>query len=199
MKHVRWMLVALACLTLIGFSAAQSVDAYIGAGTLLTKGAQDGLPKLGGGTYLNAGGDLIFLPHNLGIGAQVQWRASQSLYQNFGNPVGLRPVLYTFNLVWEPVPVGVGVRPDISVGIGAENLRVYNGFFSCGTFTGCTNHQSNNHFAFHAGLGLKIYWGEHIFLRPAVDYYHVRNNVQFNVPTAWQVGLSLGYTLGPSQ
>lgn len=195
MKHVRWMLIALACLTLIGFSAAQSVDAYIGAGTLLTKAGPSGVPKLGGGTYLNAGGDLIFLPHNLGIGAQVQWRASQSQY--FG--VGSRPVLYTFNLVWEPVPTGVSIRPDFSVGIGAENLRFYTGFFSCGTFTGCTNHQSNNHFAFHVGAGLKVYWGEHIFLRPAIDYYRIHNNIQYGVPTAWQVGLSLGYTLGPSQ
>lgn len=200
MKHVRWMVVALACLTLIGYSAAQSVDAYIGAGAVLAKAGPSGAPKLSGGTYLNAGGDLIFLPHNLGIGAQVQWRASQTAYINpDGSLVGLRPVLYTFNLVWEPVPTGVSIRPDFSVGIGAENLRTYNGFISCGTFTGCTNHLSTNHFAFHAGVGLKVYWGEHLFLRPALDYYHIRSNDPFGVPTAWQVGLSLGYTLGPSQ
>lgn len=195
MKYTRWMVALAACLAMVGFAAAQSVDAYVGLGTLLTKASPSGVPKMGGGAYLNAGGDFIFLPHDLGIGAQVQWRASQSDY--FG--VGARPVLYTFNLVWDPVPTGLRFRPDISVGIGAENLRLYQGIFTCGSFTGCTNHQSSNHFAFHAGLGLKVYWGQHLFLRPALDYYHIHDNTEYDVPTAWQVGLSLGYTLGPSQ
>ncbi len=180
-------------------SFAQSVDAYIGLGTLMTKASSQadfGVPKLGGGAYLNAGGDLIFLPHNLGLGAAVQWRASQSDF--FGQ--GLRPVLYSFNLAWEPVPPGVSVRPDFAVGFGAENLRFYNGSYTCGVFS-CSDHTSINHVLLHAGVGLKIYWGEHLFLRPAVDYYNVRHNYidqAPEVPSAWQAGISIGYTLGPS-
>ncbi|MGH9466698.1 MAG: outer membrane beta-barrel protein [Terriglobales bacterium] len=194
MKTNRWLLLAAAVLMLAGFCAAQSVDAYLGMGTLLTSAGPSGVPKLGGGAYLNAGGDVIFLPHNLGVGAQVQWRASQTDY--FG--VGERPVLYTFNLVWEPIPMGASIRPDISVGIGAENLRFYSGTFTCGSFTGCTNHTSSNHFTLHAGIGVKIYWGGHLFLRPAVDYYHIDSNTEFGVNSAWQAGLSLGYSLGPT-
>ncbi|MGH9486971.1 MAG: hypothetical protein ACRD04_05205 [Terriglobales bacterium] len=206
MKSTRWVLLVAVCISLAGFSWGQSVDAYLGLGTLITGPsplASEGVPKLGGGAYLNAGGDIIFLPHNLGLGAQVQWRASQADY--FG--LGARPVLYSFNLMWEPVPVGVSVRPDFAIGVGADNFRVYQGVETCGTFTGCTDHQSENHFLFHVGVGLKVYWGQHLFLRPAVDYYDIHDNYVFGSagtgapepPSAWQAGISIGYTLGPSQ
>lgn len=193
MKRLRWIPLLLACFALAAFAPAQSVDAFFGFNTLITKAGPNGFPKLGGGLYPNAGGDLIFLPFNLGIGAQVSWRASQTNY--FG--VGARPVFYNFDLAWEPVKPGSAIRPDFGIGLGAENLRYYQGVLSCGTFS-CTNHSSSNHLLLTANAGLKVYWGEHIFLRPAVYYYNIRNNVDYNVPSAWQVGISIGYTLGPS-
>ena len=195
MKNLRWTVLALACLIWAGAASGQSVDAFFGFGTLITGRAQNGVPKLGGGLYPQAGGDIIFLPHGLGVGAQVAWRGSQQNY--FG--VGTRPIYYTFNLVWEPVAPGGSLRPDFEVGVGAQSLRVYSGQLSCGTFTGCTNYATNNHFVAHAGIGLKIYWGEHLFLRPAVDYYNIRHNFEYGVPAAWQTGLSIGYTLGPTR
>ncbi len=194
MKIFRWVVLAAVCLTWTSFSFGQSVDAFFGFNALVTKAGPSGVPKLGGGLYPNVGGDLIFLPHCLGIGAQVAWRGSQANY--FG--VGERPVFYTFNLVWEPVATGFSLRPDFSVGFGAENLRFYQGVLNCGAFTGCSNHTSSNHLVLHAGFGLKVYLSEHIFLRPSVDYYNIHNNVEFAVPNAWQVGVSIGYTLGPS-
>jgi len=193
-KHVRWSLIALACLLWAGLCPAQSVDAFIGFNTLITKAGPQGPPKLGGGFYPSVGGDLIFLPHGLGVGAQVAWRASQQNY--FG--VGARPVFYTFNAVWNPVAPGAVFRPDLAVGIGADNLRIYQGIITCGSFTGCTNHTSNNHLILHAGAGVKVYFSEHLFLRPSVDFYNIKNNQEYGVPAAWQVGLALGYTLGPS-
>jgi len=173
---------------------AQSVDAFVGFNTLVTKTYSNGFPKLGGGLYPSFGGDLIFF-HGFGIGAQVAFRAAQANY--FGNTV--RPILYDFNIVWEPVPSGARIRPDLALGIGADSLRVYQGFFNCGTFTGCTNYASTNHFILHAALGVKVYVTDHIFLRPAVDYYNIRHDNEYLVPSAWQVGIALGYTLGPSQ
>ena len=190
MKIFRWAVLAAACLMMTSFSFGQSVDAFFGFNTLVTKAGPSGVPKLGGGLYPNVGGDLIFLPHGLGIGAQVAWRGSMTSFN-------VRPVFYTFNLVWEPVGPGFSVRPDIAVGFGAENLRIYTGALNCGSF-GCINHSSSNHLVLHAGFGVKVYLGEHIFLRPAVDYYNIHNNVEFAVPSAWQVGVSIGYTLGPS-
>ncbi|HUX66279.1 MAG TPA: hypothetical protein VMV31_02190 [Terriglobales bacterium] len=190
MKIFRWVVLAAVCLTWTSFSLGQSVDAFFGFNALVTKAGPSGVPKLGGGLYPNVGGDLIFLPHGLGIGAQVAWRGSMTSYN-------VRPVFYTFNLVWEPVAPGFSVRPDIAVGFGAENLRIYTGALNCGYF-GCNNHSSSNHLVLHAGFGLKVYLSDHIFLRPSVDYYNIHNNVEFAVPNAWQVGVSIGYTLGPS-
>ncbi|MGH9393770.1 MAG: hypothetical protein ACRD1E_06335, partial [Terriglobales bacterium] len=82
-----------------GLCLGQSVDAFIGFNTLITKAGPNGVPKLGGGFYPSVGGDLIFLPHGLGVGAQVTWRGRQTNY--FG--VGERPVFYTFNMVWNTV------------------------------------------------------------------------------------------------
>lgn len=194
MKTLRWTLLAAACLAFALAAPAQSVDAFLGFNTLITKAGPNGVPKLGGGLYPNAGGDLIFLPFNLGIGAQVSWRASQTNY--FG--VGARPVFYDFSLVWQPVKPGSTIRPDFNLGLGAENLRYYNGTFTCGSFTGCTNHVSSNHLILTAGVGVKVYITDHIFLRPAVDYYNIRHNFDYAVPSAWQAGISIGYTLGPS-
>lgn len=194
MKNFRWIMLLAACFAFAALAPAQSVDAFFGFNTLLTKSSQSGVPKLGGGLYPNAGGDLIFLPFNLGIEAQVAWRASQSNY--FG--VGLRPVFYDFGLAWEPVKPGAIIRPDFGVGFGAENLRFYQGTLSCGTFS-CTNHTSSNHLLLTANAGLKVYLGEHIFLRPGLYFYNIRHNgADLFVPSAWQVGLAIGYTLGPS-
>lgn len=194
MRKLRWMMLAILCLSVAVVAPAQSVDAFFGFNTLLTKAGPNGAPKMGGGLYPNAGGDIMFLPHHLGVGMQVAWRGSQQNYLG----VGARPVLYDFNLVWQPLAPGAALRPDFMVGFGGESLRFYQGTFTCGTFSGCTNYISSKHFLWHASVGLKTYLTEHIFLRPAVDYYNIRNNNEYGVPSAWQVGLSIGYTLGTS-
>ena len=194
-KVYRCCLLAVLGMLLATAATAQSVDAFFGFNTLITGTGPNGVPKMGGGFFPNAGGDLIFLPHNLGIGMQVAWRGSQ---QNFLG-VGARPILYTFNLVWEPSSTQSSLRPDFAIGFGSQNLRFYQGTFTCTTFGGCVNYVSSKHLLLHAGVGLKYYLSEHIFLRPAVDYYNIRHNVEYGVPAAWQVGVSIGYTLGPSQ
>lgn len=194
LKSARWSLLALATLLLTAALPAQSVDAFLGFNTVITKTPPDGIPKFGTGLFPTVGGDLMFLPHGLGLGGQVAWRGSQTDY--FGE--GVRPILFDFNLVWQPVPPGQKIRPDIAVGIGATSLRFYTGQYSCSTFTGCTDYLSSNHAMLHASVGLKIYLTDHIFLRPGVDFYNIRHNIEFGVPTAWQAGVAIGYTLGPS-
>lgn len=194
MKKLRWSLVVAVCFMLGSLLPAQSIDAFVGFNTLITKTHETGFPKLGGGLYPSFGGDFIFF-HGFGIGAQVAFRATQSNY--FGNSV--RPILYDFNIVWEPVPTGARIRPDLAVGVGADSLRVYQGAFTCGSFTGCTNYTSSNHFILHAAVGVKLYLTDHIFLRPSVDYYNIRHDQEFLVPSAYQAGIAIGYTLGPSQ
>lgn len=194
MKNFRWLGLALAVLLLASFSSAQSLDAFLGFNTLVTGTSDNGLPKLGGGFYPTIGGNLTFLPHGIGVGAQVAWRASQADY--FGS--GVRPIYYTFNLTWNPIASGARVRPDLAVGFGAQSLRFYEGTYTCTFLGGCTDYSSSNHIALHLGVGVKLYATDHIFVRPAVDYYNIHNNAEFGVPSAWQVGIGIGYTLGPS-
>jgi hypothetical protein len=110
----------------------------------------------------------------------------------------VRPLYYNVNLVWQPIPPGIPVRPDFEVGFGAQSLRYYTGTYICSAFGGCSNYVSSNHLALHAAAGLKIYITQHIFIRPAVDFYNIRHNYEYGIPAAWQPGISIGYTLGPS-
>lgn len=194
MKQLRYVAVLAVCLGFASFGLGQSVDAFLGFNTLLSSANATGGPKLGSGFYPSAGGDLIFLPHGLGLGAQVAWRGSMSDF--FGE--GVRPIMYSFNLAWEPIAPGIKFRPDVMIGAGAESLRFYTGQYTCSAFTGCTDYTSSNHGMLHAGVGLKVYVTDHIFLRPALDLYVVRHNYEFTAPQAWQTGISIGYTLGPS-
>lgn len=199
MKNIRWAVVTASLLWFVGLATptlapAQSVDAFLGFNTLVTGTSANGLPKLGGGLFMNAGGDLIFLPHNLGVGMQAAWRAKQELY----NGAVVRPLYYDFDLVWQPTTPSSRVRPDFALGFGTQSLRFYTGTFSCSTFGGCSDYVSSNHLMLHAAVGLKFYITQHIFIRPALDFYNIRHNYEYGIPAAYQPGISIGYTLGPT-
>ena len=126
-KKIRLALVLGFVLGLASMASAQSVDAYFGFNALMAAHTPN-LPYLGGGTYLNVGGDLIWW-HGLGIGAEATFRARQALYitppsatgqQGFEAPV--RPVLYDFNAVWEPASAP-WVTPFIEAGIGVASFE----------------------------------------------------------------------------
>ena len=199
MIKIRWAGLTAALALLMGLATpalapAQSVDAFLGFNTLVTGTSANGLPKLGGGLFMNAGGDIIFLPHNLGVGMQVAWRAKQELYAG----AVVRPLYYDLNLVWQPVAPGSAIRPDFELGFGAQSLRFYTGTYSCSTFGGCSDYVSSNHLMLHAAVGVKVYITQHIFIRPALDFYNIRHNYEYGVPSAFQPGISIGYTLGPT-
>ena len=190
-KVFGWCVLGLLAVSLTAAASAQSVDGFVGLDTLLTPPGPSSLPKLGGGAYINAGGDLIFLPYHLGIGGDATWRATQQDYLG----AAARPIYYDFNLVWDPSPTDSRYRPDFAIGVGMQSLRFYN-TVNCGAF-GCS-YPSSHHFVLHAAVGLKIYLSDHLFLRPAVNYFNIRHNYEYGVPSAWQVGVSIGYTLGSS-
>jgi hypothetical protein len=82
-------------------------------------------------------------------------------------------------------------------GIGAESLRFYQPFFTCSSFSGCTNYSSSSHFMGHIGGGLRLFTWGNVFLRPEAHLYLVRNNFEFAGPRANSVGLSIGYSFRP--
>jgi Outer membrane protein beta-barrel domain len=193
--------VILAVFAFGSLASAQQGDAYIGAGTLLSPGADPCGVNNGnfacpekGGTYLNVGADVIF-KHRIGAAFDVNWKASQGDYAGAGVPY--RPILFDFNAVYQP-RINKKAGLDFFGGIGWQSTRFYQytPTSNCINFGAC--YSSSNHFLVDLGAGLRYYvWG-HMFVRPEVRYYHVTNNEDvFTSPNLIHVGASIGYTIGP--
>ncbi len=147
------------------------------------------MPNVGGGAFPGFSGDFLFF-HGFGVGAEVNWRASQNLYGGF-QP--FRPILYDVNGVFAP-KIG-RVQPELQAGIGAESVRFYQPYYNC-NFTGCTNYTTTDHFMGHVGGGLRLFVWHHVFIRPEAHVYLVHNNVEFSSGHLYRYGASIGYSLG---
>lgn len=192
------MLLTFACATLAtftNFAQAQKVDLAFGIsgidapGTTNANGVDHQPVSLTGGTYPGFSGDVLFF-HNLGIGAEVYWKASQRNYA--GDPtLPFRPLFYDINAVYAP-KLASHVYLELVGGIGALSTRFY-----CSTcqnpFTG-TNYQSSNHFDADFGAGLKLYPVRNFFIRPEARFYLINNNLEFSSNHATRYGVSIGYT-----
>lgn len=145
--------------------------------------------SLGGGTYLGFNGDLLFW-HNLGFGAEINWRASQAPDYN-GQGFGYRPIFYNFNAVYSP-KLAPHVYVDLVAGIGGVDTHYYTGT-NCGAYS-CTNYTGINHFDGDFGGGLKLIAGHSFFIRPEARVYLIRNNAEFSANHAVRYGATIGYT-----
>ena len=144
--------------------------------------------SLTGGTYLGFNGDVLFW-HNLGVGAEINWKATQGDYANQG--FGFRPIFYNFNAVYAP-KLAPRVYGELVAGIGAEDTHYYTGT-TCGVYT-CQNFQGISHFDGDFGGGVKLLATRHIFIRPEMRVYLIHNNQEFSSNHAIRYGATLGYT-----
>ncbi|MGB9195783.1 MAG: hypothetical protein WCB53_02525 [Terriglobales bacterium] len=188
---------SLACATIIGtsnFAQAQRVDFGFAVSGIeapsasSADGSHTGV-SLTGGTYLGFNGDVLFW-HNLGFGAEINWRASQA-QDYFGQGFNYRPIFYNFNAVYSP-KIASHVYVDLVAGIGAEDTHYYTGTV-CGIYS-CSNYQSISHFDGDFGGGLKLLATHHIFIRPEARVYLVNNNQEFSSNHLVRYGATLGYT-----
>jgi len=148
-------------------------------------------PTMGGGSYLNFTGDFL-VRHHLGVEGEIAWRTHQNLYQGY-QPY--RPLFYDFGGIYATrLSKFIGV--EATAGIGAESLRFYNNYYTCGYVTGCTDYTSSNHFMGAFGGGVKLYPWHNVFVEPNVRLYLIRNNVEFDSNRALRAGVSIGYTFG---
>ena len=182
---------------LSGTLHGQQFDAAFGVGTLIAPSASSAsgnhVPvSLTGGAYPVFSADLL-LKRNFGVSGELAWRGSRNLYAGF-QPY--RPLFYDFNGIYAP-KLGKHAAAEVMAGIGWESLRFYQGFTTCGTFSGCTDFVSSNHFMGHIGGGLRYYVYGHFFVRPEAHLYLINNNNEFSSPRAARVGVSLGYTFAP--
>ncbi|MBZ5667805.1 MAG: porin family protein [Acidobacteriia bacterium] len=193
------ILLTFACASLAAFSnlaQAQKIDVAFGISTVDAPGASTADSNhspvsLTGGTYPGFSGDVLFW-HNLGIGGEVYWKATQS--DNYlGSGFNYRPLFYDINAVYAP-KIASHTYLELVGGIGALSTRFYTGTV-CGPFS-CTNYQSSNHFDADFGAGIKFYPSGGFFIRPEARVYLVNNNIDFSSPHATRYGLSIGYTFG---
>jgi hypothetical protein len=174
---------------------AQKVDLAFGISTIDAPGASSADSNhnpvsLTGGTYPGFSGDVLFW-HNLGVGAEIFWRASQADYA--GQGFNYRPIFYDVNGVFSP-KLASHTHLELVAGIGALSSRFYTGT-TCGIYT-CSNYQSVNHFNADFGGGIKFYPKGGFFIRPEARFYVVNNNQEFSSPIASRYGVSIGYTFG---
>ena len=187
------ILLTFACAALTAFSnfaQAQKVDFAFGVSTVEAPAANSTGPSLSGGTYPGFSGDVLFW-HNFGIGAEVYWRATQSVYNSvLYGPIPYRPLFLDFNGIYAP-KLASHTYLELSAGIGALDTRQYCSV--CGNGYN-TNYTSDKHFMGDFGAGLKIYPAHNFFIRPEAKIYLVTNNQLFSSSYATRVGVSIGYT-----
>ena len=199
MKKLSLFVASFCLFFLLGSAAqAQQFDLSFGVGTVVApSGGVVALPPSGtlvaqqtlsGGAYPSLGLDFIFY-HNLGVGFNAAWRASQGLYQGF-QPY--RPFFYDVDAVYAP-PLGKRGQLELSAGIGAESIRFYTPVVSC-SFTGCSNFVSSNHFLGQFGGAVRLYVTPKFFIRPEAHLYLIHNNVEFSSSRATRFGVSIGYS-----
>lgn len=149
--------------------------------------------SLRGGFFPAFTADILFGKH-FGFGGSVAWRGKTGVYQQ---QQYYRPIFYTLDAVYAP-PIGSRVAPELKAGFGGLSSRFYQPYYTCGTFTGCSNYTSSNHLLGHVGAGLKLYAFGNFFVRPEADFYFIRNASEFSSGRASRYGVSIGYTLAPS-
>lgn len=181
------------------FAQAQRIDAAVGVSTILAPSASSASSSeypvsLSGGLYPGLSGDVIFW-RNIGIGAEIYWRASQGV--NYGGNVGVnyRPFFYNFNAVYSP-KLAQRTYLELVGGLGGLDTR----FYECPDFD-CSLGYSQGvnsfaHFDVDFGGGIKFYAKRGIFIRPEARYYFIRNDTNFSSNHAARVGISIGYTFG---
>jgi hypothetical protein len=147
--------------------------------------------SLTGGAYPSLSGDFL-LHKNYGVMGEISWKGSQGIYDGY-QPY--RPIFWDFNGLYAP-KLGRRAAAELSAGIGAESIRFYTNYYTCGYISGCTNYATNTHFLGQFGAGLKLYARGGLFVRPEVHFYLVNNNVEFTSSKVVRYGASIGYTFG---
>jgi hypothetical protein len=188
-----------ACVVLVAssnFAQAQKVDLAFGVSTVSAPSGSDAdlvnhAPvSLTGGTYPGFSGDVLFW-HNLGVGAEIYWKANQGNYG--GDPtLPFRPLFLDVDAVYSP-KLASHTYLELVGGIGALDTRIY--CQGCGNGYN-TNYSSDKHFMGDFGAGLKLYPTRNFFVRPEARLYLVNNNLNFSSPRVVRYGLSIGYTFG---
>jgi hypothetical protein len=180
---------------LVAPASAQQIDVAFGGGSLASPGNSVSggtfLPAEGGGAFVGFNGDVL-IKGNLGVQAEVNWKASQGSY---AGQIPDRPLFYDFNAIYAR-RFSKYFGAEALAGIGAESIRFYQGNYTCDFYGDCTNYVSSTHFMGDFGGGLRFYPYGNFFVRPEMRLYLINNNVEFSSSHPVRYGVSIGYTFG---
>jgi len=179
---------------------AQEVAAYWGFGSAhdSSNGSQietfgDGTlyrtPNLGG--FFMALGASVFVSKQVGIGADLSWRAP------LGDYAGLqyRPSLYSFDGIYRPARWSTKrLEPEFRAGLGGARVRYsFDDQTACDQVPGCPD---STHFQVHLAAAARWYVTDHLFLRPALDVHYVNNFFEFGSNWVPRYSVGIGYGFG---
>jgi hypothetical protein len=183
---------------------AQSISAYYSVGTATDSSSNTQIdtfgtgipfttPKLAGLTS-DIGGLFMFSKH-LGASADLSWRDSSAAYAG----LNYRPFFYNFDAVYEPIKTK-RVVPELRAGLGGVNLSYTYSSTACDPLVGCSSStqpvESSHHFQVDMQAAARVYFTNHLFLRPAVEAHYVNNFFQFGSNWVPSASIGIGYTFG---
>lgn len=177
------------------FAHAQQYDFAAGGSTLWSSknnNASEAFlpPTERGGTY--PGLSFQYLnERNRGILLEGAFRYHDAIYNNYQL---YRPMFFDANLVYSR-RLAAKTHGDFMGGAGMESLLFY-AHGSCIGNNGCRAYVNSNHFALHAGFGVRYYAWRNVFIRPEVHYNFVPNNFEFHSDNVFRLGAMVGYTFG---
>ena len=181
-------------------ACAQDVSAYLGFGSAhdssngsqidtFSEGTLYRTPSLGG--FFMALGASVFINKQVGIGADLSWRAPEGDYA----ALKYRPSFYSLDGIFRPARwTTKRLEPELRAGIGGLRVRYsFDDQMACDQVPGCPD---STHFQVHFGVATRIYLADHIFLRPAMDVHYVNNFSEFGNNWVPQYSIGVGYGFG---
>ena len=179
---------------------AQEVDAYIGLGTAHASSNGQQLDTFGdktlhatrglGGVFTDFGVNFFF-NKQVGVGWTAAWRWSS------GDYAGLQyhSTFHTFDGIFQPARIRTKhFAPELRAGIGLTSVHFdFDDQQACDQVPGCP---SSHFFVAHLAGAARLYFTDHVFVRPAVDVHYVNNFFPFGSNWVPRYSVSLGYSFG---
>ena len=177
---------------------AQQVDAYFGMGTAQAKSNGQPLDTADGpakaprltGPFADLGIN-VFLNRQFGVGWAASWRWSSGDYGDLKYDTTFQ----TFDAIFQPSALHTRrVAPEIRAGIGFDKVHFqFDNPAPCDQVSGCPD---SHFFLAHMAGAARLYFNDHIFVRPALDVCYLRNFHLCGSNWVPRYSFSIGYSFG---
>lgn len=160
---------------------------------------------------MGVGANLMMWEH-FGVGMEASFQPGKATYASIPGESSLgqllqspytfqtRTTFYDFNGIYQPVKTDKAYLQLIG-GFGGANIKSYTNQSGSSSLLGSSSatsqlYGSSNHLNLHGGVGVKIYFTDHMFIRPEFDVHYVPGLKQFGSKLVTQETVWIGYTVG---